>query len=77
MSRMFIQSNPKHLDKALALMNMEQCNSVPTPMVQETEADEDKGEVLEKSEAIKYRSAVCILLYVSQDRPDCQYSIKE
>eukprot|EP00971_Amphidinium_carterae_P278396 5526369-Amphidinium_carterae.1 len=76
-SGMWIKSNDKHLDKALALMGMEGCNSVPTPMVQEAEAEEDLGEALQSEAAARYRSAVCTLLYASQDRVDCQYAIKE
>ena len=50
----WLQSNPKHLDKALALMNMENCKSVPTPMVQEAEGEQDQGELLNPSCAAKF-----------------------
>ena len=47
----------QHLDKALALMSMEDCKSVPTLMVQEAEGEQNQGELLRPpTRAAKFKS---------------------
>eukprot|EP00971_Amphidinium_carterae_P332409 6466558-Amphidinium_carterae.1 len=76
---MWIRPNSeRYIGKALALMNMEECKPVPTPMVSEVDVEDEVSDPeLDNERAKRYRTVTCTLLYLSQDRCDVQYAVKE
>ena len=70
------EADPRHVEKMLADMEMEDCNSnaVPGTKVQSEEGDD---EVLDRVTRTRYRSAVARANFLAQDRPDIRYSVKE
>jgi len=61
----------------LALLGMENCKPVATPMVDSTAISAEDLELLGGDDARTYRSGTGIALYLSMDRPDTIYCVKE
>ena len=72
-----IVADERYTDKVLKLLDMADCKAKATPMRRETseEASSDSP-LLETSDATMYRSAVGVLIYVSADKPDIQFTVK-
>ena len=56
---------------------MQNCKPAPTPMAAELPAESVDDPVLNDDDVAKYRTGVCTLLYISGDRPDIQFVVKE
>ena len=70
---MLIQCGPTHIPKLLKLLSLETANPKPTPMIKE---DVDLDPVLlEAGPAKLFRQGTGILMYIGNDRPECQFAI--
>jgi hypothetical protein len=69
------EADSEHVPKMLKAMGMEGCNSVVSPGTKEKVAEEEW--LLDPREASLYRSVVARGNYLSQDRPDIRFIVKE
>ena len=70
-----ITSDPKYLAKLKEELKLTTKASKPTPCTQEVQ-EQDKTQPLDQEQAGVFRKCVGILLYISQDRPDMQFSVR-
>ena len=74
--RMFIQPDPKHIDAVVKMLGLRDCRHAATPGVPGGSQVEE-GRALDEAEKKLFQSATGVLMYISPDRPDCQFSIRE
>ena len=73
-----LEADPRHAELVLLQMKMEKAKPLSTPGVDGKEEDDQEGELpLDPDRSKQYRSLVARLNYLSADRPDMQYSVKE
>eukprot|EP00435_Cladocopium_sp_Y103_P020520 s28_g5.t1 len=70
----FLTPRKKYIEDLLKLLGLETCNPAPTPYPHTEVKD---GEKLSAEAAKKYRAATGIALYLSYDRTDIQFSVRE
>ena len=70
------EHDPKHIVNILKELGMEDCKGVGTPGVKEAEQNND-DEKLGTREASTMRRVIAIMNYISQDRMDIGYAVKE
>ena len=68
-----LKSKDAYVDNMLAMLGMESSKPTNTPMVRKKSAANDDQEMLEGSEAEKFRSIVGILMYFKRHRFDLHY----
>ena len=68
--------NEKHTDNILKLLGLENCKSSPVPG-KKLEVNEKTEKPLSESEKKVYQSCVGSAIYLSQDRIDIKFSVKE
>ena len=71
-----MEADPRHAELIIKEMGCEGAK-VTTALVKERVDEVDEAELLEPTEASKYRSVSIRLAYLSQDRPDLQVLAKE
>jgi hypothetical protein len=73
-----LEADPRHAELALLQMKLETAKPLSTPGVDGKDEDDREGELpLDPERSKQYRSIVARLNYLSADRPDMQYSVKE
>ena len=70
------EADPRHVEKMLEDMDMEECNPCVIPGAK-GQNEEDDEEELDGMLAWRYRSVVARANYLAQDRPDIRLSVKE
>jgi hypothetical protein len=70
-----LEADSEHIPKMLKALGLEGCNTVVSPGTKERLAEEEW--LLDAREASVYRSVVARGNYLSQDRPDIRYVVKE
>ena len=74
---MFIMPNPQHIKQAAEILGLESSKAAPTPAVAGGTTSTKEERPLDEEESKVYKTATGILMYVSPDRPDAQYAIRE
>ena len=72
-----IEPDQRHIDIVIKSLGLMKGKAVTTPGVKLAAGAADASVSLKGEEAFLYRSLVMRLNYVSQDRADLQYSVKE
>ena len=67
--------DPKYFQKLEEALKIKSKGSKPTPCTHEAQLPDD-GKELDATQSALYRKFVGILLYMAQDRPDIQFSIR-
>ena len=70
------EADPRHVEKILTAMDMENCNPCATPGIKATPVEDDDTELDVHNGSI-YRSVVARANFLAQDRPDIRFSVKE
>ena len=71
------EADPRHVEELIRSMELEGCNSVSTPGATETLDNIANDGPLVKEAETSFRAAVARSNYLSIDRPDCQFAVKE
>lgn len=71
----YYEADPRHADIIVSALELNSANSVVTPGEKKNEPKDDTP--LESSQATAYRAIVARGLYLSQDRSDIGYAVKE
>jgi hypothetical protein len=72
----YIQASSKHAEDMIKLLHLEDAKTVSTPMV-ESAGEEASDQLLDAEPASVYRTCVGIAIYLSTDRHDIQFAVKE
>ena len=70
------EADPRHVERIIGSMEMEDCNGSVVPGVM-LEADDGDDAGLTGEELTRYRSVVARANFIAQGRPDIRYSVKE
>jgi hypothetical protein len=73
---LFTAPSRRLIDDVLSLVDLSGCRPVTTPM-EKMKAESSDCEVLGDADAQIYRSVVGKLLFISKDRPDLGFTVKE
>jgi hypothetical protein len=65
------------LQKVQKILGLEGALGAPTPAVAGGSSFAHAEEKLCEEDSAKFRTAVCTMMYVAPDRPDCQFGIRE
>ena len=72
------EADPRHVELVIEQLNLKDANAVTTPGTREEgRTKEEHEEVLGEKEATKYRAVIARCNYISPDRPDISYAVKE
>ena len=71
-----MEADPRHAELLVQELTTDGSISLSTPGTGQMK-EEDEGEELEGERATKYRALAARLSYLSLDRPDMQFSVKE
>ena len=74
---MLIQADSKHIKEVQKILGMEEAKGCPTPAVAGGSSTDLLDQEVSEEEASRFKSAVGVLMYISPERPDAQYAIRE
>ena len=75
---MVYEADPRHVEIVIEQLGLKDSKIVCTPGTKEEgRTQEDCNQLLDDQEASKYRALVARCNYLSPDRPDVAYSVKE
>ena len=74
------EADPRHAELVVQGLGLQGAKPAVTPGVKESEVrdeDEKSNPFMSSADATSYRALVARLNFLSQDRPDLQYAVKE
>ena len=72
------EADPRHAELVIEHLNLKEAKAVSTPGTKEEgRTQEDHEEKLAEKEATKYRAVIARCNYLSADRPDISFAVKE